>query len=165
MGCRLQPRAARGCERLHAGMRGWRVEVGVSRVVLQESCLPPTDPPYPSELPVSIRPRSWMDTSVVASVESLCPKPGAMCASGGPVLWLLLPLLLPHTLGSGSSLISHGRGVPADAYILDEEVGKLSEPQKVGAASSRAGGVQRVLTLGPDPSLCLLVVLQASADP
>lgn len=64
MRCRLQPRAARGCEGLHAGVRGWRVEVGVSRVVLQESCLPPTDPRYPSELPASIRPHSWMDASI-----------------------------------------------------------------------------------------------------
>lgn len=165
MRCRLQPRAACGCEGLHVGVRGWRVEVGVSIVVLQESCLPPTDPRYPSELPASIRPHSWMDASIVASVESLCPEPGAMCVSGGSILWLLLPLLLPHTLGSGSALISHGRGVPADACILDEEVGRLGEPQKVGAASSRAGGVQRVLTLGPDPSLRLLVLLQASADP
>ena len=144
------------------------MKVGVSRVVLQESCLPPTDPPYPSKLPASICPRSWMDASVVVSVESLCPKPGAVCTSGEPILWVLLPLLPPHTLVSGSALISHSPGLPEDACILDEEVGRMrrwGEPQKVGAASSWAWGVQRVLTLGPDPSLCLLVVLQASADP
>lgn len=107
----------------------------MSRVVLQESCLTPTDPPHPSKLPASIRPRSWMDASIVVSVESLCPKPGAMCTSGGPVLWLLLPLLLPHTLGSGSALISHSPGVPADACILDEEVGRMRRgvsPRKWG---------------------------------